>query len=354
MKDKSTKTLGEYWFDCLLYLVISWAWYDVLLFRCLPGMTCADSKSVLWAMIVVSVLLCSFVLYRKMRTNWTLSIALAIPFGLYTVIAYRQTMGKWMLIVLFIATSLTIAYSAFLITRKSKNCWSLRKVIKLRIHRCCYVMQSSLAVTLIFVIGIIGFQGVFGDNIINSSIAATTNKQSPSQTISNNIDTVLLLQEEKWKKLTTQKRLDVLQTVANIEAHYLGLPNELNVDAANLGEYTLACYNDRTHTISIDLNHLENDSVYDILDSCCHEAYHSYQHRLVDAYNAADESSRELRIYKSATQYNQEFNNYIDGNSDFCLYYYQSCEMDARDYAEEAVSDYYKRINEFLDKQSDD
>lgn len=164
----------------------------------------------------------------------------------------------------------------------------------------------------------------------------------------------MLLREEEWSRLTTQEKLDTLQTVANIEAHYLGLPNELNVGIANLGEYTFACYNDSTRTISIDLNHLENDSVYDVLDSCCHEAYHSYQHRLVEAYNAADENLKGLRIYKSATQYGQEFNNYIDGDYDFCLYYYQNCEMDARDYAEEAVSDYYRRIYEYLDEQSVD
>ena len=138
---------------------------------------------------------------------------------------------------------------------------------------------------------------IFGDSILKSSVSATVNEQGVSQTISNNIDTVLLLREEEWSQLTTQEKLDTLQTVANIEAHYLGLPNELNVGIANLGEYTLACYNDNTHTISIDLNHLENDSVYDVLDSCCHEAYHSYQHRLVEAYNAADENSKGLRIY---------------------------------------------------------
>lgn len=354
MKEKSTKTLGEYWFDCLLYLVISWVWYDGLLFRCLPGMTFSGSKSVLWAMIVVSVLLCSFALYRKMRTSWTLSIALIIPFGLYTVLAYRQTVGKWMLIVLSVVTSLTIAYSAFLLTRKIKNGRSLRKVIKWRIHRCCYAIQSSLAVALILVIGIIGIQGVFGDNIINSSIAATTNNQSISQTISNNIDTVLLLQEEEWNDLTTQEKLDALQTVANIEAHYLGLPNELNVGAANLGEYTLACYNDRTHTISIDLNHLENGSVYDVLDSCCHEAYHSYQHRLVEAYKSADEQMKGLRIYKPAIKYGEEFSDYSDGDYDYCSYYYQDCEMDARDYAEDAVDDYYRRIEAYLNDISND
>lgn len=164
----------------------------------------------------------------------------------------------------------------------------------------------------------------------------------------------MLLQEDEWNGLTTKEKQDTLQTVANIEAHYLGLANELNVGIANLGEYTLACYNDRTHTISIDLNHLENDSVYDVLDSCCHEAYHSYQHRLVEAYNAADENLKELRIYKSAIQYGLEFNDYIGGDYDFCSYYYQRCEMDARDYAENAVFDYYKKIYEYLGEQTTD
>lgn len=249
MKDKSTKTIGEYWLDFLFYLVISLVLYNALLFRCLPGMTYTTSKTVLWAIIVASVLICSFALYRRMRTNWTLSVALVIPFGLYTVLAYRQTVGVWMLIILSVATILAITYSIFLLTRKIKKGRSLRKVVKLRIHRCCHAIQSSLAVSLILVIGIIGIQGVLGDNIISSSIAATKNNQSAPQTISKNIDTVLLLQEEAWEDLTTQEKLDVLQTVANIESHYLGLPNELNVGAANLGEYTLACYNDRTHTI---------------------------------------------------------------------------------------------------------
>ena len=200
----------------------------------------------------------------------------------------------------------------------------------------------------------IGKQVVVGDNIINSSIAATTNNQSNSLTSSNNSDTVRLLQEEEGNYLTTQEKLDALQTVANIEAHYLGLPNELNVGAANLGEYTLACYNDRTHTISIDLNHLENGSVYDVLDSCCHEAYHSYQHRLVEAYKSADEQMKGLRIYKPAIKYGEEFSDYSDGDYDYCSYYYQDCEMDARDYAEDAVDDYYRRIEAYLNDISND
>lgn len=354
MKDISTKGICGYLFDCIFYTVVSMIWYKNLLFRCLPGMTYAKSKMTLWIMIGFSILICAFILNRYTRTGWTVLAALIIPFGLYTVLTYTTTVGNWMLVVLYLAIALAVIYSVFVLTRKIKNRRNRSKIIKRRLHCCCVTLQSSLAIAMLLVVGIIGVQGIFGDSILKSSVSATVNEQGVSQTISNNIDTVLLLREEEWSQLTTQEKLDTLQTVANIEAHYLGLPNELNVGIANLGEYTLACYNDNTHTISIDLNHLENDSVYDVLDSCCHEAYHSYQHRLVEAYNAADENSKGLRIYKAAAQYGQEFNNYIDGDYDFCSYYYQNCEMDARDYAEEAVSDYYRRIYEYLDKQSVD
>lgn len=345
-------SLGGYLFDCLFYMAVSMIWYKNLLFRCLPGKTCTESKTALWVMIGLSILICAFALNRSMRTGWAVTTALAVPFGLYTVLAYIKTVGNWMLIVLACAVALSVIYTVLLMIRKIKNHRNKGKIIKRRIHRCCVASQSIVAIALLIVMGTIGAQGVIGDNILNSSISATANNQSIPQTISNNIDTILLLQEEEWVNLTTQEKLDILQTVTNIEVHNLGLPNELNVGAANLGEYTLACYNDRTYTISIDLNHLENDSVYDLLNSCCHEAYHSYQHRLVDAYNTTDENFKGLQIYRSAVQYGQEFSNYVDGDYNFCSYYYQGCEIDARDYAEDAVYDYYDRIYKYLNETS--
>lgn len=350
MKDESTMSLGAYLFDCLFYMAVAMISYKNLLFRCLPERTCDESKIVLWVMIGFSILICAFAINRNMRTGWTVTAALVVPFGLYTVLAYIKTVGIWMLIVPASAVTLSVIYTMLLMIRKIKNRRNKRKVIKRRLHHCCVVSQSIVAIALLIVMGIIGVQGVFGDSILNSSILATASNQNMPQTIDNNIDTILLLQEEEWANLTTQEKLNTLQTVANIEAHYLGLPNELNVGAANLGEYTLACYNDRTYTINIDLNHLENDSVYDVLDSCCHEAYHSYQHRLVDAYNSADENYKGLRIYTPAARYGLEFINYIDGDYDFCSYYYQDCEMDARDYAEDAVYDYYDKIFEYLNE----
>lgn len=61
---------------------------------------------------------------------------------------------------------------------------------------------------------------------------------------------------------------------------------------------------------------------------------------------------KRLQIYKSAVKYREEFCNYSDGNYDFCSYYYRDCEMDARDYAEDAVDDYYRRIEAYLNDTS--
>ena len=48
--------------------------------------------------------------------------------------------------------------------------------------------------------------------------------------------------------------------------------------------------------------------------------------------------------------YAEEFSNYKEGARD---YYYQKCEIDAREYAEEAVADYYQRIEEYLTEKAD-
>lgn len=347
MKDKSSMGLGEYFFYCMVYMGISMVWYKNLLFRCLQGRTYSESKIVLWVMIGFSIVICAFFLYRRMRTGWTVAISLVVPFGLYTVFAYMKTFSNWIPIFLISAVVLSVAYSAYLLTRKIKSHRYKSKIIKFRIQRCCKMFLSISTAVLVIIMTTIAVRGMFGDNIMTSSVSAT-NKCDPPQTISNNIDKVLLLQEEEWEKLTTQKRLDVLQTIANVEAHYLGLPNELNVGVSNLKENTLASYDDRTHTISFDLDHIENDSVYEVLNSCCHEARHSFQHRLVDLYNIIDEDYKELGIFQSVPQYDQEFNGSINSDNDIYSYYEQHCEIDARNYADDAVDDYYNKINDYI------
>jgi len=54
-------------------------------------------------------------------------------------------------------------------------------------------------------------------------------------------------------------------------------------------------------------------------------------------------------FYIDISNYIDEFETYADGYQDFCAYYFQQCEMDAREYGESAVEDYYARIEAYLE-----
>ena len=71
---------------------------------------------------------------------------------------------------------------------------------------------------------------------------------------------------------------------------------------------------------------------------------------ILETLSYADENSKNLRIFRKAYTYADEFTSYKDGSTDFCGYYTQDCENDARDYAEDAVSDYYWRIMDHLEE----
>ena len=86
----------------------------------------------------------------------------------------------------------------------------------------------------------------------------------------------------------------------------------------------------------------------EVLNIVCHESYHAYQHCIVSALENADEESKNLRLFRDARNYAEEFCDYKSGDNGFYDYYYQECEMDAREYAEEALLNYYKRIEEYL------
>lgn len=353
MKDRSTMGPVEYVVESVFWCLISMIWYKNTLFRCLPNMTYITSRTALWILLSLSIVVCAGCIFRRNRTGWSVFVSLMFPYGIYTIISYWKTLQNRIVITLISATVLSLVVGILVMIRKVKRTKNLKRIIAKSLCCCIAATGNIFTVALVVIMVPLFIQGVFGMTLFKSGVEAKIWNKNESQTISSNIDTVLKLQDEKWRLLSTNDKIDVLQCVANIEAYYLGLSNELNVGAANLPEYTLACYSDASHTIYIDLEHLENDSVEEVLNSCCHEAYHSYQHRLVDAYNQSSEEVQKLRIYKSAIHYIEEFGNYADGYEDFCAYYSQQCEKDARSYAEDAVEDYYSKIEEYLGGDTD-
>ena len=68
-----------------------------------------------------------------------------------------------------------------------------------------------------------------------------------------------------------------------------------------------------------------------------------------DSGKSASAESEAGLVYESSMelQYAENFSNYYDGDDDYEKYYNQACEEDARDYVEEGVEDYMRKIEEY-------
>lgn len=92
MKDKSSLGPVEYIVECVFWGLISMIWYKNILFRCLENHSYTESRLFLWGLIALSIVVCRFLAFKKTRTIWTLIIALAFPYGIYTVLSYQNTL----------------------------------------------------------------------------------------------------------------------------------------------------------------------------------------------------------------------------------------------------------------------
>ena len=178
----------------------------------------------------------------------------------------------------------------------------------------------------------------------------TETTQGEGETISSNIDTLLLLQQQQWSELDASERLRVMKVVADIEANYLGFP-AVSVCTQVLEENTLGCYDHETRTITLNLTHLVSEDAFTMCNVVCHESRHAYQHRLIDIYESLDPQNKQLRLFLETSMYSHEFSNYIDGNEDYEAYYSQWCEIDSREYAQTAAEEYFRRIEKHKTKE---
>ena len=344
--NNSTSVRGYLW-DNLFYIVMGFIWYKNILMKCLNSMSYDQSRTILIVMIAIMSAIGIILNIRNNRNGMSVFANITLPFGLYTALAYISV-NRYLFVTVFILAGLiSTLFAVVTMCRRirSKKTWL---VIAKRIKRIIVQMQHLFAIGLFATMLVLGVGAFFGSSLLQPEVIATTYEEAEEQTINNNIESVLMLQEELWVDLSVPERLNILQTVANIERRYLGIPYELNVGVANLGEYTLGYYDDRKHQVIVSLDSLINDPAEEVLNTVCHESYHAYQYCIVFVLENADEESKNLRLFRDARNYAEEFCDYKSGGNGFYDYYYQECEMDAREYAEDAVFDYYKRIEEYL------
>lgn len=353
MKDHSTMTIFEFLISVAWKYAIGFIWYKNLLLRVLPHRDVYDSLQLLLVMMMISAGFFTIVMNRR-KNGWTATACFVLPFGIYTILTYSTTSTLFIRVVLVISILLSLAYSFFLLTRKIKHKGknARRKVLRIRLSRCLYSISCIMAVAMLTLMVGIGWNGYFGTGLVTSSVEAEGLQQDveDEDIMEANMDAVLKLQPAVWENLNTHERIDVLQSVCNVETHYLGLNDPVTVQGDNLSPYTLGAYSDTQRLIRINLNHIENDPVEDVLSTILHEIHHSYEHRLADVFDNISPEYRDLRLFKDVTHYSREVDDYINPRDDYYRYMTQRLEIDSETYAELGVQEYYARITDWIEE----
>ena len=237
---KGNNSIGKIGFITkhIFWAALSWIWYKNILFRCIPSHSLSESRITLLSVVVISCIIGIIFQMGNDRNGISVFFNLIFAYGIYTVIAYVNI--RFRLIVI-------CPYAVLILSRRIKNQKRRYRIILKRAIQASVVSKKLISSGLAIIMVITGVNALFGSSILKSDVRPSTLNNLSDQTISNNIDKVLLLQDDIWAELTVLERLNVLQTIANIEQRYLGLPNELNVCAANLDEGTLGYYSDYTH-----------------------------------------------------------------------------------------------------------
>ena len=345
--NNNTLTKSEFFLEHILWAIVTWIWFDNFLFRCINTYSYMESKIIFSLVLGITCVLGILCSIRKNRNEVSVFFNLVMGFGIYTVISYFQIRRHLIILLLSIIIAFSFIISSFILQRQIKRHGISSKTIRIAVYKIAIVSQRITGMGLLVILCIFGGNIIFGPSIIQSSVRPTVTFNSYDSLLVDSIDKIGLLDEKSWTSLTVQEKVGVLQTIANLERSNLGVSNELNVCVVNLEEEgLLGCYDDSTYKIVIDMDLLLKGSAQDVLRCLVHEAFHSFQYRLLDLWKETDSNNKYLWIFRKANIYEEEFEHYNNGEEDFSEYYEQECEITARAYAEKRVEFYENLLNQ--------
>ena len=327
----NTMTRGRYVCAHLIWGVLALLLYRRLLFRTLPDQSYTASKLVFWPVVLVALLVCYLCTCHRQRNVPHLVGDLALPFGLYSVLAYWRDLPAGVAIGAGISLVAIFGYLLALVFVPTHGERSSGGQVAHRLRCGAPHLPLLAALGVGGLAAVLLVSSVFGNSMVLRRVPAT--RATPAA-----VDMTAFTAD--WPALTAGQKLEALQLAANDQQAALGLDFELNVALTALPENVLARYSHRTHTISVSLSALELYDGTENLDSVCHEAYHAYQHQLVEAYIRLPSGAQQTAQQQTVASYCREFRHYKGHRSGYDHYANQLCERNARMYALYAVAKY--------------
>lgn len=145
---------------------------------------------------------------------------------------------------------------------------------------------------------------------------------------------------DDWATISDDEKLEALQFVADIEAQWLGI-KPVYVVPAKLDEITLGQHPRKSRFVVIDLEKESHLDVLTCINTILHECRHIYQDDCVQELDWSDPAVLTGVYYENARQWREDYAiRPPKGEEHFDEYYYQTIEVDAREYAQKRMAFY--------------
>ncbi len=325
--------------------------YNLILFRQIDGFDVTNSNYILTEILVVVSLIGAGVEIDLDYNIVRVFLSLVTGFGVYTWVSYYDQMMPFCVGILFVMGLLILLYSVYMLSSKNKSKLKFWDVFWLRTMKIFHVSRYIMCFSAVIVI-VVSMLGLLFGWASKSEITQPVedlNIGNYEECLENNIDELAKLDEPVWETLNTDEKIEVIQTLAEVEKSYLGLAVKLkiSVEPAQTTE-RMGYYLKSGEKIVISKHSIENNSSWVIVNTLCHEIYHAYEDKLIDLYIKAEPSEKKLDIFSDARNYYREYKNYISPEDNYSGYYNQATEADAREHAKQATINYYRYIKNHL------
>lgn len=161
--------------------------------------------------------------------------------------------------------------------------------------------------------------------------------------------------DDEYNKLTIEEKLELFEHILAIESNHLGIDNNVKIAVENFdAESKKGHYDHNRRVITLDIELVKNEPI-EAIEAFLHEIYHVYQGDVIDVVNeiGIDENNvnTNLRYFREVFEWKKNWEEYVSVNvnssdEDYWLYYMQSCETSARDYATHWIDWYTSMIYE--------
>lgn len=272
-----------------------------------------------------------FLLFRHRRGLFEMLCNTAVPFGILVAVGLlKRHWWMWLLVaigvcIVYVLSKFYVAYFEDVPQRGER--------VRATLITCGLVMYS---VTLVF--------GVHGR--LYTGQASGFSDMTVEQAQAEHAVLCKSLDPDVWDTLALEQKTDLLQAICDFECMYvLGCESvELHVGVTSkitvLGEYSHA-----EKCITISTMHVENENVYEVLNTLFHESRHAYQHAMADmyvsVYEYVDDTHKNLMPLAQAQRFYENLYDYAAAGDDFDAYYNQTVEKDSRTWANQRVKTYY-------------